>query len=54
MFTYLSVNGGLSTGGLVLDFCTFSVSISENSRLGATEDTGTQPDSAPQVPLKTP
>jgi hypothetical protein len=40
-------------GGLLADFARFSISISETRMLGATAETGTQPDSAPQEPLKT-
>jgi len=36
-----------------LPFSFFSTSISPTRKLGATAETGTQPDSAPQKPLKT-
>ena len=40
-------------GGLEGLLATFSTSISATKILGETADTGTQPDSAPQLPLKT-
>ena len=40
-------------GGRVSPYFLFWTSISENSMAGAAADTGTRPDSAPQMPLKT-
>ena len=46
--------GGGRMGGFSCPFIFFSTSISETRMLGETAETGTQPDSAPQVPLKIP
>src|SRR5207248_4564229 len=47
------VVGSGSSGGRSFDLAFFSISISETRIAGATAETGTLPDSAPQYPLKT-
>ena len=47
------VTGSGNRGGRSFDLAFFSISIDETRIAGDTADTGTLPDSAPQMPLKT-
>src|SRR5580700_782852 len=49
----VSKPGGGRIGGRFRECARFCTSMSEKSMAGAAADTGTEPDSAPQIPLKT-